>query len=770
MTDQQQKPQGGWMQKLKSGFGIARESLRDFFKRAFPGERAFRGAGIGIGVLGYLVAIVMAVDAFLPAGWVYFLIVLVLFPLAYGLGASLVILVLKLILKLPEFFLTAFALGFLLAMTGFGFFDPPGLFMGGVVAVAGALLGASVYTLARGGWKNLIPLRKGLTVAGLVLGLAATAVAAVWLLHPGRPVDMPDSVTVGSDETTLMASLSGPATRGPYTVATLTYGSGTDKRRPEFAESAEIVTESVDGSAFVSNWTGLRTMIWGFDSSALPLNGRVWYPEGRGPYPLALVVHGNHLAEDYSDPGYAYLCELLASRGTICVSVDQNFINGSAVGDLLGFNGLKDENDLRGWLLLEHLALWEGLNKDPITPFHGMVDLSRVALIGHSRGGEAVAIAAAFNTLSHYPDDATVSFDYGYGIEAVVAIAPVDRQYQPASEPIPLQDVNYLVLQGSHDMDVRSFDGYNAYERVAFRGEAFRFKSSLYIWGANHGQFNSVWGDSDTGTPSIWLYNRGQLIPAEDQMRIAQVSISAFIETTLHGEMGYLPFFQDPRNGANWLPETVYINAYADSRMDYWVTYDEDIDVTTGSVPFIHISTDGFEAWREDRVPTKWGTMHTNSAVLLGWDEVSAETVYRIRLEAHDLGLMPIDQLILSAAQTTRNPGGEDPPEPADFTIQLEDRSGNVAALPLSAVAPLQPGIEAEVMKLAFLSKSATYEPVFQTYMIDLADFVAENPDFNPAELRELRLVFDRTPGGEIWLDNLGIRWNEDRAGPDGGG
>ena len=55
-------------------------------------------------------------------------------------------------------------------------------------------------------------------------------------------------------------------------------------------------------------------------------------PRGDGPFPLALIVHGNHSMEDYSDPGYAYLGELLASRGIIMASVDENFINGIIPG------------------------------------------------------------------------------------------------------------------------------------------------------------------------------------------------------------------------------------------------------------------------------------------------------------------------------------------------------------------------------------------------------------------------------------------------------
>ena len=102
-----------------------------------------------------------------------------------------------------------------------------------------------------------------------------------------------------------------PSKKGPYTVKTLTYGSGRDRHRPEFGEKAAILTDSVNGLAFIDNWEGFggwwREHYWGFDSEALPLNARVWYPDGKGPFPLALIVHGNHSMQNYSDPGYAYL-------------------------------------------------------------------------------------------------------------------------------------------------------------------------------------------------------------------------------------------------------------------------------------------------------------------------------------------------------------------------------------------------------------------------------------------------------------------------------
>ena len=126
--------------------------------------------------------------------------------------------------------------------------------------------------------------------------------------------------------------------------AELTYGSGRDKHRPEFASAAAIKTRAVDGSKLIDGWSGApgwaRTRYWGFDASALPLQGRVCYPVGDGPFPIVLIVHGNLDMEDFSDTGYRYLARHFASRGFIAVSVDENFLNSSNADLLGGINGL----------------------------------------------------------------------------------------------------------------------------------------------------------------------------------------------------------------------------------------------------------------------------------------------------------------------------------------------------------------------------------------------------------------------------------------------
>lgn len=734
------------------------EVLKSTFQRVFPGSKAWIGAGLGIFTLGICALLVMSFEIFRPAGWPYFMAVVVLMPLVVLLGVGIVVGLGKLLVKLPAFFLIFMGTGLALTLIGFQVLNLTGLIIGGAVILLGAPIGAGISVLIRRSYKSLSPAKKALTISGLVFGVLGLVSAVIWLVQPFRNAASPILTTEPINLESLAESVSDPSQPGEYSVKTLTYGSGIDLRRPEFSDEASIITESVNGSVFVSNWTELRTAIWGFNASELPLNGRVWYPAGEGPFPLVLVVHGNHLAEDYSDPGYGYLCELLASRGSICVSVDENFLNGSGVGNLISFKKLSGENDLRGWLLLEHLSLWRDLTRNPESVFYDQVDLEQIALIGHSRGGEAVVVAALFNNLPYYPDNAIVKFNYGFNIRSLVTIAPVDGQYQPAGEPIQLTDINYLVIQGSHDMDLVSFDGMNTYERVKFTGIEPYFKSAIYIYGANHGQFNTVWGDKDLGYPLIWLFDRSELIPSEDQMQVARVAVSAFMEVTLNGNAAYLPFFQNVQVGMEWLPENRYLNAYADSEMVYFATYEEDLDVTTGTGEGIRILTRNLTTWKEDHLTTKEGEMDNNGVVMLGWDRASEGMSYALIFPNAGFDASDADQLVFSAAQAEASGDAENQAELLDFSIELVDMTGEKAALPLSSVSPLQSQWHAKIHRLTLFLDESTSEPFMQTYLFALDDFLKVNPGLDLESLAQVRLVFNLSEAGKIWLDNIGFR------------
>ncbi|HWZ44993.1 MAG TPA: hypothetical protein VNW97_16075, partial [Candidatus Saccharimonadales bacterium] len=565
-----------------------------------------------------------------------------------------------------------------------------------------------------------------------------------------------------------------PSLPGPFKVRTMTYGSGTDLHRPEYAAGVAIKTKPVDGSAFIDQWEGRsgwdRTRYWGFDSKKLPVQGRVWYPEGAGPFPLVLIVHGNHSMEDFSDSGYGYLGELMASRGFIFASLDENFLNSSA-GNLLGVPdiGLKEENDARGWMMLEHIRVWKEWNAEASNPFHGKVDMENIALIGHSRGGEAVAVAALFNQLPYYPDNARIHLGYRYGIRGVAAIAPVDGQYKPAGLETPVQNVSYFVLQGSADGDVQSFHGSRVYHRVKFTGQDYRFKATLYINDANHGQFNTNWGAHDRGFGlAPRLMNYAQIMPAEDQRRIAKVYLSAYLEILLHGKKGYLPLFADHRAAPGWLPSGIYMQQFQDSTAQMVSTYEEDLDVTTTTMPGGSESAERLCEWKEALVKIKWGDMNTRAA-FLGWNTKEAGIgSYTIRLPETGLKLDAGSTLIFSLADAKKDPDVCDPNKKKDadkdksekkdekkddkpIQLSVEVSDGVVtASLPVA----VQRQIETHVMKADGLGNTARFETLFQTYQLPLAAFA----QVDPAKVKTVRFVFDKTEKGVVVLDDVGFR------------
>ena len=740
--------------------------LRKVWQVIFPGKNAWTGAALGLLLAGLVFALVAVIADFGGTGFLGMLIGLVVFVLGGALGALVLSLVQKLLAVLPDDYVPA--IGFTLAILWLTLFVARVnlVVIMLVTLVAVSLLGAAIWSLVRGGWGRANTARRAVILVGLVLGLVGTVGGAAWLLWRGQAFEPPVNAAKLAGNVVSPLALPNPGEPGVFEVKTLTYGNGQDLLRLEYGINADLITQPVDGSKLVSGWSGLRTDYWGFGPEAMPLNGRVWYPgelerDGEGPFPIVVMVHGNHIAEYYSDPGYTYLGELFASRGYIAVSVDENFLNISPSADLAFISSLQDENDARGWLLLEHLRAWWGWNETPSNLFYRKVDLNNVALIGHSRGGEAVAIAALFNTLPRYPDDASLVFKYDFGIRAVAAIAPIDGGYHSGGRAISPQNISYFVLHGTHDMDAAVFEGRWMYERIGFSDDDFHFKSALYIYGANHGQFNTTWGQKDLVEPGMRFYNLRNLLPAEQQQQIAKVYLSAFIEAALGGETGYLPLFRDARYGRQWLPDTIFLAQYSDSQTQALCTFEEDLDVNSTTLPGGLLRGEHLESWFEQRVYVKNRNQLTTTAVYLKWgaqagEEAVQTPLFAIRLPRQGLELKGGSRLVLTLSDAS--PADNPPQEAIDFTIEVVDGLGNMARLPLSSVAYLQPRIMAHIFKAPWMSEMLASEMVFQDFEFALANFTRSNPAFDPAILAEIRLVFDRTPAGTIAVDEVSIR------------
>lgn len=228
-------------------------------------------------------------------------------------------------------------------------------------------------------------------------------------------------------------------------------------------------------------------------------------PQAADPsHPLVLLLHGRHSycylpgkdRETYDWPcrgnqrpvpnhlGYDYLQRTLASQGFVTVSISANGINAQ---DYLDPDGGAQNRSRLVRAHLDQWARWAGSEHQ--------VDLSRVVLVGHSRGGEGVARAAL-----------QIPLGAPYRVVGQVLLAPTAfaRQttpYVPTATVLPYCDGDVFDLQGQAYTDV-SRD---------LADDDTSLKSSVLVMGANHNFFNTEWTPGLSAAPSFddWAESGG---------------------------------------------------------------------------------------------------------------------------------------------------------------------------------------------------------------------------------------------------------------------
>ena len=596
----------------------------------------------------------------------------------------------------------------------------------GTLMLSGVVLGASMGRLPTpASW-----------VAAAVIPVAVVA----WLLWPGPGATQPDHLR----PTAAVISLDDPGAPGPYRFATWSYGSGTDPDRVEYSSEVDVETTSVDGTGIWDPPTGIIGAWWrnvsGVSIEALPLQALVWDPERDDPAPLFVIAHGNHVAGRPSDPGYAYLGEHLASRGYFVASIDENFLNGGALFEPGG-----SEMALRSWLITEHLALWQRWNADPASPLYGRVDLGHVVVAGHSRGGEAATHAAGMLERQCQPVAGRLSSDLdGVDIVGIVSIAPPDGQWQPCGSKQTIKDTSFLTISGGHDADTEEFYGLAQYSRTHVDEDGF--KAAVYIHRANHGQFNSLWGTGDPGGFDGLLLDRASLLSAEEQQQAAKSLIGAFVEATAGGRAEYAAVFSQP-DLVSWLPDDTVVTRYRAAGSDI-------IEDATAASVGIRTET-GFDVADSvilnlpiDDYP------QSESVRRLEWP-AGPDPVVSYSFDAVELTEVDAVTLDLIPMTDGSRPGA---------VVTLTDANGARASSSFDATTAFRPRLDRNLTKWPWLTNilgleltASEPEDVMQTYLIPLADFVAGEPEFDPAAVVGLDVSFDGSAAGGVYFDGVGF-------------
>ncbi|GLX69140.1 hypothetical protein MU1_34850 [Paenibacillus glycanilyticus] len=595
-------------------------------------------------------------------------------------------------------------------------------------------------------------------IAGIVLGAMIVSGIGIWVKEPfggGTAAAVFASAEQLDGSPSSLLDVDNPGEPGSYEYSFFTYGSGTDKQRDEYEEDAALISKSVDASDYIKHWYWMKEQFWGFDQHDLPLNGRVWMPEGEGPFPLVLMVHGNHLMEDFSDAGYDYLGKLLASRGFIAISVDENFLNYST------WSGIPDNDfQVRAWMLLKHIQQIQTFSEEQGNAFYNRVDFSNIALIGHSRGGQAVAMAADRDTW--FDADRTLeSLNNGQvRIQTVIALAPTDKTIDNKSAK--LTDVNYLTLQGARDGDVNDFYGDRQYIRSSFTPDSGYMKASVYLSEANHSRFNTEWGTMDERPPGgLFLSQRGMMEP-EEQQQAAKVYVSAFLEATLHQKSDYVPLLQDYRAGLEWLPDsTAYVSRFEDSSFDEWTRFDEDRNKSTMPQGG-QLEGDNLKSWDEldvkDRDHNNKGTVGAQ----IEWLEDSSYTLSLSKpfslsdaAEAKQVFAFSLANMSSQLDPVHKNSSPQ-------IQIELTATTGEQVILPLNDYMAVQKPFQTTYTLVPWLEKSIKSgkyknetESVFQTYRLPLTGF-AQAANDKDLSISQITFRFIGGPG-KIMLDDIGL-------------
>lgn len=510
----------------------------------------------------------------------------------------------------------------------------------------------------------------------------------------------------------------------------------------DYGNGAKITSKEISLYPYV-NYSGMqkkvRDFYWKKDLSEVPISGRVYTPEGVSNAPLLVFVHGNHRMTEENHLGYDYLGNYLAARGIAMVSVNENMLNGFLM------YGLGGENDARAILLLENIKWLLEENKQEDSVFYQAFDETKLALGGHSRGGEAAAIATKFQSLERYPDNGNRKLDYDFGVKTVIAVSPTFGQYNPAGHNLILKDVDYLTIHGSHDGDVNTFQGEEQYQNVVFTGKESRFKTALYLGFANHGQFNTRWGKNDQEMPKSLLYHKGDIMNQREQEELLCLTMDHFLRASWENKGR--EFFAE--NLGKILPwDTVYFSEYKDESFVSINTFEEDDDLTT-TTHFNGINdANGCSTWKEDRIKNSIGTKKRNNhGVTLAWGNTSA--YYSTKFDPLQTGeANKIQCNIMNLNESL---------EPVDFSVELVDANGVREQLPISEYRTLLPSIPVGLLKIQHITENFEYKKEFQTVRIPIKDFKEKQPEIDLNRLTEINFMFNLSEKGNIIIDDIGI-------------
>lgn len=431
-------------------------------------------------------------------------------------------------------------------------------------------------------------------------------------------------------------------------------------------------------------------------------------------YPLVVIVHGNGPLGGYL--GYEYLLPHLAANGFIAASIHLE---------------PNEEGTDRARVLRRHLQI--------LFAMFGTHAANNVGVMGHSRGGEAVVIAARLNNQEAW----------GYGINAVVSLAPTNQytsEHFGGAWAAP-----YLVIYGSLDGDLAGISdtGFELYDHASGMN-----KSMVFVYRSCHDRYNTVWDSGDLYFGRLTPTDQAAVLADDSHQKIAKGYMAAFFRQHLLGQTQWAAIFR-----GEWVPAAVEAS---DANMKIYVQYEDTTVRTVDDFDGAHTAT----SWQTDSLGgavTETGlpatpqdndlrTMdahspHLTGGLLVRWDNVNDALSYAIPAGQRDVsGFQAVSFRITQRVNSASDPANQ----AQDLRLTLTDGGGKSRAIRISKIAEIP---YPYVRGFDFYTKSAMC-----TIRIPLAAYSIHCYNVDQVDLTDitsLAFEFAEKPTGEIEIDSV---------------
>ena len=511
-----------------------------------------------------------------------------------------------------------------------------------------------------------------------------------------------------------------------------------------------------------------------FRNMPVRLNGLVAVPPGGGgPYPVVVILHGNHHGcptdemgvdrwpcdpelEQPNYRGFEYLVRELAARGYVALSLNINAENTFGFGEPVPGERLGQLVDLHLGAL--STAAGGGDNGFGVE-LAGRADLQRLALVGHSQGGEE-----SLRLARQLQDEGGTATSQLYGpVSGMLLLASTATAVEASGgSPVPM-----AIVLPNCDGDVISQEGQHFYEAARLAPGQTQWATSAWLERGNHNYFNQLLPDDpfrgadrpdcepilEPGVQRAFLVDYAADFMATiwsqdaDAMGEAAARLALDVQAPAPDELYGLPA-RVATLAAAGDRQPLLVPATAEELATNMVggTVTEE-GITTHFCPEGHYSPatmPGSEPCRRVNV-----TIPGQPALaVVSWAEPGG--AWRFTLPPAQGDLSGYTTFSLRAAVDPLSPLNP-AAGPQAFTLHLTDRAGNRAAV------TTRPG-EPALAFPAGLAQEDDFSGEFFTGPVPMTTIRWRLSDFHGvdlADIGEIALLFDQTPSGTLFLGDV---------------